>query len=255
MALIAFVGDCHYQFHNMFEFFVAWQNRTGHKIDAIVHVGDFGVDQFNPNWAYYWREQHPAPIPTYVCLGNHEDYRAVSQWMVEPERIPNLHLLPDGEVTDVAGLKIACVWGNYSPKSWLHPERLELVRKQAPESFKAMHIYRPSVEKLLAYPGLVDVLITHDCSTAIVPRGFGGRPVPKGLMAVMGLDKDETAPPGCPGFTQLLDKFQPQYHFYGHFHVREDRELGPTKIICLNAFDQCKYNLSLAIEIVDFQNE
>lgn len=250
MPIIAFVGDTHYRFRKMYYDLLFWQSRTGIKLDAIVHVGDFGVDLNKTEWRELWNDLKYVPIKTYVCMGNHEDWESIAKWQAEPNRIRDLHLMPDGCVTDVAGLQIACIWGNYSPKSWRKPEVIETVRKMYPASLKATHIYKPAVDNLLAYEGRVDVLVTHDCSTVIVPRGFGGKPVPEGLMPFMGLDPDEKVPPGCPGITQVVNKFQPQYHFYGHFHVRDYRELGTTKVICLHAYD---FNATEAVEIVDFK--
>jgi predicted phosphodiesterase len=251
MPRIAFIGDCHYRFYEMYDALISWEQRTGILLDAIVHVGDFGVDlRTGTQWNYLWNTDREVPIETYVCMGNHECIESISKWQAEPDRITRLHLLPDGGVTNVVGVKIASVWGNYSPKSWLHPERVKSSREnKLAGSKRAMHIYRPAVDSLLAYDGPVDVLITHDCSSIVAPRGFAGKPVSKELAPLLGLDSDERVPPGCPGFNDLLSKFKPKYYFYGHFHVRDYRELEGTKVLCLNAFD---FNTSEAVEIVDF---
>lgn len=250
MSLIAFVGDCHYKFYEMYDELIAWEKRTGFHLDAIVHVGDFGVDLRGTQWHHLWHVDKEVPIETYVCMGNHENIESIVKWKDEPNRIERLHLLPDGGVTEVAGVKIASVWGNYSPKSWMNPERVKAARaNKLPGSLKAMHIYKPAIDELLKYDGKVDVLITHDCSSRIVPKGFAGKPVDKFIAPLLGLDPDEQAPPGCPGFNELLSKFKPTYHFYGHFHVSDYRELEGTKVYCLNAFD---FNRSEAVSIVDF---
>ena|SRR5258708_2542107 len=133
----------------------------------------------------------------------------------------------------------------------MNPDIVKTVRKlKVPGSLKAMHIYRPSVFSLLDHEGPVDILITHDCSTLVVPQGFSGKPVPECIMPLLGLDIDEKVPPGCPGITQLLNKFSPKYHFYGHLHVRDDRQVAGTKVICLHAFDQ---KPNEAVEFVDFK--
>lgn len=254
MPIIAFVGDVHWRFYEMYDYIIAWESRTGIFLDAIVHVGDWGVNSVQATqWNYLWNKDMEVPIETYVCMGNHEDISSIHQWQQEPDRIARLHLLPDGGVTDVCGIKIASVWGNYSPKGWMNPDRVKIARaNRLYNNPKAMHIYRPAVENLLAYEGRVDVLITHDCSSIVVPRGFGGKPVDKALAPLLGLDPDEIVPPGCPGFTQLLDKLKPQYYFYGHFHVRDYRELAGTKIYCLHAFDLSK-DKNDAIQIVEFK--
>lgn len=251
MPIIAFIGDTHYRFRKMYYDLLLWQERTGIKLDAIVHVGDFGVDMRKTEWKELWNEQKYVPIPTYTNMGNHEDWASVEKWMKEPDRIRDLHLLPDGDISDVVGIKIASVWGNYSPKSWMHPDRVENCRHYYPASPKTMHIYRPAVDRLLSgHDVRIDVLLTHDCSTIVVPQPFRGSTVPAGIMPILGLDPDEKVPPGCPGITQLQRKFKPKYHFYGHLHILDKQELDGTKVICLNAYD---YNAIEAVEIVDFK--
>lgn len=252
MPIIAFVGDTHYRFYEMYDSLIAWEKRSGTTIEAIVHVGDFGVDQWKSQWKRLWEVDREVPIETYVCMGNHEDIETIMKWEKEPDRIQRLHLLPDGGVTSVAGITIASVWGNYSPKSWMNPDRVKHARDyKVPGSKLAMHIYRPAIFKLLKYVGEVDVLITHDASSIMVPNGFGGKPVPKSIAPLLGLDDDERVPPGCPGFTELLRKFKPTYYFFGHFHTKDTRDVEGTKVICLHAFD---YSPNDAVEIVDFKH-
>lgn len=253
MPLIAFVGDTHYRFYQMYDAIVAWEKRADVVLDAIVHVGDFGVDLGGSQWSHLWNVDKEVPIETYVIMGNHENMASIKKWQAEPDRIARLHLLPDGGVTDVVGVKIASVWGNYSPKSWLDPDKVKNARSQYKNhSLRALHIYRPAVDELLKYDGKIDVLVTHDCATIDPPPQFRGKPVPESLRAVLGLDHDEVVPPGCPGFTELLTKLQPLHHFYGHLHVRytEELERQGTKVHCLNAFD---IKPNEAVEIVDFK--
>lgn len=250
MPLIAFVGDTHYRFYEMYDELIAWERRTGNQLDAVVHVGDFGVDQFGTQWKHLWEVDKEVPIETYICMGNHEDHPSIKKWQAEPNRIIRLHLLPDGGVTDVLGVKIASVWGNFSPKSWWNPDRVKHARSyNVPGSKFAMHIYRPAVMKLLDYDGPVDVLVTHDCASVAVPTRFRGKPIPSGIAPILGLDHDERMTAGCPGFSQLLSKFKPTYYFYGHMHVRDLQEVEGTKVLCLNAFD---FNKNEAVEVVAF---
>lgn len=249
MPTIMFVGDSHAKINDMYIWILEWQKRTGILIDAIVHVGDYGISLNWLDWMGIWCRKS-VPIPTFVCMGNHENIDSIQRWQAEPDRIKNLYLLPDGGVTDICGIKIGSIWGNYSPKSWLNPD---VVRKQRSHignhTLKAMHILRDSVDNLLAYEGKMDVLITHDCASIRPPKGFSGTRMDPIIAGLLGLDTDERVPPGCPGFNELLDKFKPEYYFYGHFHVRDYSEIGSTKVFCLNAFD---FNPSEAIEVVDF---
>ena len=249
MPLIMFVGDCHYQINKMYEWILEWQKRTGLILDAVVHVGDYGIDLRGRDFMGIWSRKSVF-IPTYVCMGNHENIDSIQKWQAEPDRIKNLYLLPDGGVTEVCGVKIGSIWGNYSPKSWLNPERVRKERSHVgAHSLKAMHILRDAVDNLLKYEGKMDVLVTHDCSSVKPPQGFSGRSLDPVIAGLLGLDSDERVPPGCPGFNELLGKFKPEYYFYGHFHVRDESVYGVTKVVCLNAFD---FHPIQSIEVVEF---
>ena len=234
----------------MYSIMLEWQKRSGLTLDAIVHVGDFGIDETAGDWRGILKDKS-VPIPTYVCMGNHEDWASICRWQKNPSSIKNLFLLPDGQVTEICGMAVGCVWGNYSSKSYKNPQRIYNARlNNVPGSMKKMHILKSSVDTLLNYEGKIDILITHDCPTVFVPGRFGNREVPKEIAPLLGLDPDERGSQGCPGFTELLEKFHPQFYFFGHFHVRDYREIGGSKVICLNTFD---YNPNEATEIVDFE--
>lgn len=252
--IIVFAGDTHAKSMQLFDALADWQDRVGVKIDAIVQIGDFGVFRSSGNYISqfhkYWDGEVKIPIPTYVLMGNHEDIATVKLWESQPDKIPNLHLIQDGSVIDVEGIKMGGIWGNYSPRAWMNPWLVADARARAvPGSKRAMHIWRDSVEKLLSYEGTIDVLLSHDSPSCFVPHGFEG-PVPDSLKPLMGLDGDEIAPPGCPGFTQLLERFQPSYYFFGHFHTRDERRIGNTDVTCLHAFDQAPVD---ALTIIDFE--
>lgn len=249
MPILAFVGDTHYQFYSMYKMLVEFQERTGILFDGIIQIGDFGVDQRGEEWNYLWNTAKEVEIPTWVCMGNHEDYASIDLWNSNPDRIINLHLLPDGGITNVCGINVGSVWGNYSPKSYANPQRIIDARRNNSHTGKANHIYKPSVDRLLSMDGPMDVLITHDCPSIMVPKGFSGRPIPREIVPILGLDKDESMPGGCPGFSQLLDKFHPKYYYFGHFHTKDTRLIGKTRITCLQAFD---YDPENAVEIVEF---
>jgi len=239
MPKIAFVGDIHGQLVKMYAALMDWMERTGIKIDAVVQLGDLGVFG-DTEWGMMWRDKTPAPIPTWALMGNHEDIKWINRWSNDPYRIPGMHLLPDGEITEVLGLKIGSIWGNYSPVSWQHPERVILHRALAwedqPRSYSeriAMHINRLAVERLLALPGPMDVLVTHDSSPRTLPAEFKVDMASE-IKEAMGLEKWERAG-GCPGFDQIIDQFQPRRYFFGHLHRSATIDLGPTKACLVDA--------------------
>lgn len=236
------MGDIHGDADGMYKWLLAWEQRTGTKLDALVHVGDFGI--YLPltetdsalsftHFDSYWYGRKTAPIPTWVCPGNHDGWLETQAWLREPNRIPNMHLLPNGEITDVIGVKVGAIWGNYSFKSWNNAERIYTARRNHPYSPKTMHIEQSAVRRLQR-AGEFDVLITHDAPSNLM------KPMNKmsdSVAAKLGLDdEDEGKAVGCPGFNELYESGHPKAHFFGHFHTPfVCRESNPL-VVCLTCF-------------------
>lgn len=250
MPVLAFVGDTHGKIRAMYDYLLAWEQRTGAKLDAVVQVGDFGIfldPKIGTDFPDYWNGKAEAPILTAVCPGNHEDIRIITRWLLEDHnRVPNIRLLPNGEVGVIDGVRIGAIWGNYSPKSWEHPERIEQSRMQGHWGRIANHVYRPAVERL-AKLGPIDVLVTHDSAQATLPARFRA-PMPEALRGQLGIDADEKTG-GCPGFDLLIHALNPRRYFFGHLHGRVEMRYGQTICIGLNAFD---WFPGEAVEIVEF---
>ncbi len=248
MAIVAFVGDTHGEIDKMYELLLAWQERSGIKIDACVQVGDFGIflePRVQSDFSDYWHGRKQVPIKTFVDPGNHEDHTVIKIWEKRPEKIPNLRLLPDGEVSDVVGLRIASIWGNFSPISWNDPNRVEQSRRGGAGGPRAMHIYRPACERLLADPSTIDVLVTHEAPKR--PWLFGGlEDMGNFARGQLGLEESEE-PKGCPAFSEIVRLREPAFHFFGHFHIRREAFVGKTKTVCL---DEIGSGFSRAVDIV-----
>lgn len=246
MALVGFLGDVHGDIRNALKYIEQWQQEHGH-LDAVVQCGDFGIFKFT-DFYKYWRGEYHCTIPLYVCPGNHEDFSLIYKWMQEHDRIQNMHLMPDGSVTDVCGVKVGAIWGNFSYKSWNNPVVVEQARancvRSNQASRKAMHIYRPSTVQLLS-AGQIDVLVTHDCSAGMSP--MYGQP-PDFIKQQLGLDRDERAA-GCPALNEIHEICKPKYHFFGHFHKYSVEQIDPVKVTCLHAFN---YNPKESFEVVEF---
>lgn len=251
---IAFVGDVHGSIKSMYEYLEGYQKRVGIKLDAVIQVGDFGVFfpdydslktsiqlagfEIRTDFPRYWSGQWKIPIPTWFCPGNHEDFGALMMLMCH-DPIPNLHVLEDGIVTDVLGMGVGAIWGNYSPRSYDDPSRVIEARRDVLDaktglcSKRAMHIYRPAVEAL-ARAGTFDIFITHDAPYRMTP--FPSVTMPEWLQDVMGLDRDEQAH-GCPGFLDVLKNANVDCHYFGHFHSRKTIRLSEPRIVALHSFN------------------
>jgi hypothetical protein len=239
MPYLCFAGDTHGQLIKMYAAVQEWMERTGVLVNGIVQVGDLGVFSRESDWSVMWNNRTPAPIPTWAIMGNHEDPTAIANWQKEPGRIPGMTLMPDGAIVDVLGVKIGCVWGNYSPKSWLNPERVQQFRAAAKQgshysSRIAMHIDRAAVDRLLAAPGPMDVLVTHDSASVTLPLCFRGHKMDPLIKELLGLTAEENGG-GCPGFDELIEKFKPKHYFFGHLHCYDQGTAEATNWTCLNA--------------------
>jgi len=214
----------------------------GLKIDGIVQVGDWGVFVDVGDWKDYWSGSSIAPKPTLVIMGNHEDPRAILDWQAAPNQVPNITLAPDGKITDFLGVRLACVWGNYSPISYMNPDRVVQNRKSGQNPRIAAHINRYAVENLLAQEGPMDMLITHDSARVSFPAGFG--PMDPLIGEILGLRGREemSMAKGCPGFDDLLRKFKPRHYLFGHLHSYETQQIGGTESTLLQCIEYNKEN-------------
>lgn len=238
--LIGYMGDIHGDIDGMYKWLLAWQERTGTKLDAVVHVGDFGVylppdngsDLSFTHFPSYWNGRKAVPIPTYVCPGNHDGYPETQAWLREPDKIPNLHLMQNGEITDVCGVKHGAIWGNYSYKSWSNEERILTARLNHPMSPKAMHIQKSAVEQL-KLAGNFDVLITHDAPSNGLMKSMSR--MSDSVADVLGLSVEEASGAvGCPGFNELYETGQVKAHFFGHFHSYYVCKAHTPLVVCLH---------------------
>lgn len=233
MPNIAVCGDIHGDITKWYVWLQEWQKRTGTHIDGILHVGDFGVfdNLYLSDFLYYWAGERTIPIPTWVCPGNHESWAMLEAWKRAPERIPNLHLLGNGEITEVLGVKVGAIWGNFSYKSWNNSERIHNARRNHPDSPKAMHIEQAAVRRLQR-AGKFDMLITHDAPAGIMKAM---RQPEKDIKKTLGMDEEEKAQ-GCPGFNELYTTGKPFFHYFGHFHCYYVCQREKPKVTCLHAF-------------------
>jgi hypothetical protein len=234
MPSLIFVGDVHGQLTKLYESVMYCMERFNLKFDGIVQVGDLGVFRKGTDWSTMWHNRVPAPIPTWVIMGNHEEPGMIREWQVDPDRIQGMHLLPDGEITNVLGLNIGAVWGNYSPISWLNPSRVHENRQSGGSERIAMHVDRLAVERLITSKTPMDVFVTHDSATSTLPLQFRGKTMDPAIKGLLGLTSNEEAG-GCQGFSEVLKLHKPDRYFFGHLHCFDEGIVGRTRYTCLNA--------------------
>lgn len=241
MPRIMVLGDLHGAINEGYGLVRKYEDR-GLIIDGVIQVGDLGVYPSGTDWKSYWNGSSVAPKPTLVIMGNHEDPRSILDWQAAPNQVPNITLAPDGEITEFLGVKIGCIYGNYSPISYINPDRVVQNRKTGQSPRIAMHINRYAVENLLGQDGPIDLLITHDSAKISFPRSFG--PMDPLIGEILGLSgREEIAhAQGCPGFDDLLRKFKPRHYLFGHLHFYETQHIGATESTLLQCIQYNKDN-------------
>lgn len=256
--LVAVFGDTHGNLLPMYKKALEFQERTGHELDLLIQIGDFGfwlddsgVDLMttrhaekagtNPSGDYprFVAGEEEVPIPTLVIRGNHEDqeYLMAKERQLMEERphdhlyhaiemVPNMFYLPDGHIWNFEGIRFAGLGGNYSSKTWAnwdywHPHR-EIPQRYG-EKRRLNHFTRDRWERLMREK--FDVLLTHDA-----PTGCG-----LASNSSIQLPEDEMAGgQGVPHLRELIDTVKPRYAFHGHWHQYRKNQFGETTSIVLD---------------------
>ncbi len=159
--------------------------------DAALQVGDLG-----------W---YDLPVETWFVAGNNEDLDVVDALRAGEavSGVRNAHLLAS-TATEVAGLRVAGLSGNYAPTQYDRPrEDLAGDRRR--------HFVREDVERLAAL-GDVDVLLTHEAPTGLLYYGYD---------------------PGCEHVTDLLDATDPDLCLVGHHHRHREAEIRGCRVVSL----------------------
>jgi Icc-related predicted phosphoesterase len=204
-------GDLHGQIRAMYTRAREWESEYGRSVELVLQVGDFGVFP-NPSalteekigkygvgdYEALVEEGWSAPIPTYFCKGNNEDFQAL-----ENRLVPGLTYVPDGEVITLGESRVAFLGGIWAPKSY------------AFELPKPNHISRAAVENLISRE--FDVLVCHDAPA--------GTRYPNRVYAV-----------GAPPIRDLIEAKQPRLVLHGHHHLPGERTMGGSRVVSLGLF-------------------
>ena len=206
--ILAF-GDLHGRIRAMYRAAEIWSEESNSTVDAIVQVGDFGifpdpstlesekVEKYGTgDYAELAASRWKAPIPTYFCKGNNEDFDALKRPL-----LPDLTFVPDGDVIKLGDTRIAFLGGAWAPKSY------------ASEEGKPNHISSSAVKRLFDQD--FEVLICHEAPA--------GTRFPGKRYAV-----------GAPPIRELILEKQPALAIHGHHHIPGEHFLGKTRVISLD---------------------
>jgi hypothetical protein len=195
------------------------------EIPFWLCVGDVGDDR-----GVY--EAPPAPL--YWIKGNNEDFDFIAglggrgpEARGQERLIDNLHYIPNAELVEIDGLRVAGVGGTFAPR-WYDKKASELPRGREsvsrgprpgrhslPTPFrddKRRHFVRDEVEAVKRMRDL-DVLLTHEA-----PRPF----------RVGRFDAGKTA------VNEMIASAKPRLHLFGHHHRFTESVVFGVLSVCLD---------------------
>jgi Icc-related predicted phosphoesterase len=206
-------GDLHGSIRAMYARAQRWAEENHREVEVILQVGDFGIypvperqerekiEQYGPgDYHRLAAEGWSAPIPTYFCKGNNEDFDAI-----DGPLLPGLYYMPDGTVRQFGDTRVAFIGGAWSRKSYDSDEP------------KPRHVSRCGLERL--YEQEWELLISHECPAGL--RFLGRR------YAV-----------GAPPLRALIENKKPPLVIHGHHHQSMETLVGETRVVSLCRFSQ-----------------
>ena len=148
---------------------------------------------------------YDLPVQTYFVAGNNEDFdviEALRHGRVRSSEVRNLSLLAS-TVTEIAGLRVAGLSGNYAPTQFEKP-------RSALRGERRRHFVRADVERAKQLED-VDVFLAHE--------------------APHGTDVAEEYSVGCVYIDEILQALEPNLCLVGHHHQHGESTFGPTRVV------------------------
>lgn len=185
------------------------------KEDVLIIAGDVGVVWDNSKTDLYWRNWlSEKNFTTLCCLGNHENYNAISEFPITEkfggqvrEIAPSLFYAVGGEIYTLNGKTYLFINGADS-----HDKAYRTENKSwwAAEQISAEQIERAKAN-VAKYNNKVDYVISHT-GGIYVAKTFNFKPT----------ISDER-------LTELLFSIEYSHHWCGHYHV--DVNLNKTTVL------------------------
>ncbi len=184
--LAAMVGDIHGKFREA-EILIENILKKFPKIDIILHPGDLAF-----GWTGSFNWDYPFDIPFFWCRGNHDNTD-----FLEKNQFPSwMHYKSSGSLSVFAKKRI--LW-NGGATSIDRSMRIPGVSWWSGES-----ITTEELNKCLEINSLINLLITHE-KAKNYEFNWNFQKFPDGA-------SDREA------IQQIVDKFKPSYHVFGHYH-------------------------------------
>ena len=137
------------------------------------------------------------PVPIFYIKGNHEDFDNLNSKYLKKI---NIHYLPQGHITEVAGRKVAGVGGIHSSTK-KHYASTDL------EGYDRRFYTIGDIHNVIRNPlhDEVEILITHQACAGVIPAKTPG--------------KRHSWEEGTKDFEKLLNLPKLRYYIHGHHHI------------------------------------
>jgi Icc-related predicted phosphoesterase len=189
---ILVIGDLHG------DLAAAWEAVDHFQPDLLLSCGDWG-DTEEVDAAEM--EALVAGLPVYTTYGNHDPFPLLDRLR---NRDGSPVLLPQGEVRQVAGLRLAAIGGIWAKS---HRQLYYVTDEDV-----------AAAARRIAASGAVDLLLTHGCPVGMADRLPGGRPG------------------GQRCFLEAFQIVSPRVHLCGHLHVAQEHAVSDgRKVINVGA--------------------
>ena len=157
-------------------------------------------------------EYEPLPSPLYWIKGNNENFDTIASGEF-PE---NLHHIPNGQLTEIDGLRIAGLGGTHAPTMY-EMRAADLPHgggaPRALRNDRRRHFVREEVERCKAAER-IDIFLSHEA-----PRPF---------RSARGNDAGKTP------INEVLSAVKPRLHLFGHHHRFAESAVQGVRSICLD---------------------
>lgn len=162
------------------------------------------------------------PAPLYWIKGNNEDFDFIELCRAGVKPPPHTglptYIIPNGELVDIDGLRVAGLGGTYAPTMYElpaaelpHPKRG--TAKATELADRRRHFVREEVERCKAMRD-VDIFLSHEA-----PRPF---------RVHRGIDAGKTP------VNEVLAAMKPRLHLFGHHHRFAEARVAGVPSVCLD---------------------
>ena len=175
------------------------------EVPFWVCVGDVADDQ---------GRYEALPAPVFWIKGNNENFDTIAAGAF-PD---NLHYVPNGQMTEIQGVRIAGLGGTFAPTLYETaaadlPHPVKASAKATVLADRRRHFVREEVDACKAMRG-VDILLTHEAARPYF-AGSGPRRNDAGKTPI----------------NEVLGAMKPRLHLFGHHHrFTEQERQGVTSI-------------------------